>query len=318
MTQRIAMYFSWDRQAETAAPLGVLDNRFPALHELRRQFWPRYESLADAPGGQDIEGYLRAVFFQNYVVFAEQAATHTGQRVDQLERRNAAGPTKLTEELLEGYDTVIVISFDAKRTGQAIEADEVEAVRSFLARPGTTLFVCPHHDIGDVDDLPSDQVLIRQSAEFFHHGDLVLPGQQRTGGFALTLLSSLGAPIINRFGLHPASIEDGTPVPFELSSEDRHGLLAGVPFLNLHPHLPSFERVGAGRTTLEVLARQEVSTTAPPHPVIAPATFFDSVLQARPDAGLGRLFVCDPTVFTSTNGGTQGLEVLWKNICAFS
>ena len=34
MTRRIAMYFAWDRVAETGAPLGDLDNRFPALAEL--------------------------------------------------------------------------------------------------------------------------------------------------------------------------------------------------------------------------------------------------------------------------------------------
>ncbi len=46
------MYFVWDRTAEISAPLGELSNRFPALYELRRLMWPRYESLA-GPGGQD-------------------------------------------------------------------------------------------------------------------------------------------------------------------------------------------------------------------------------------------------------------------------
>jgi hypothetical protein len=316
MTERIGMYFSWDRNEEAAAAPGVLDNRFPTLYELRRQFWPRFESLADAPCGQDIEGYLQAVFFKNYVAFAEQAAARTGNRVDQLERRNATGATMLTEELLGRYDTLIVISFDSKRTRQAITPTETEAVRSFLARPGTTLFVCPHHDIGDADALPSDQALERQTAEYHHHGDIILAGQQRTGGFALSLMAALGAPIVNRFGLRPAATEDGAPAPYRLASEDRHGLLTGVPFLNLHPHLPLFEPVHAGSATLEVLTQQQVSATAPPHPVMIPGSFFDSVLQARSDAGLGRMFVCDPSVFTSTNGGTEGLEVLWKNICA--
>jgi hypothetical protein len=29
MTRRIVMYFAWDRAAESNAPLGELDNRFP-------------------------------------------------------------------------------------------------------------------------------------------------------------------------------------------------------------------------------------------------------------------------------------------------
>jgi hypothetical protein len=310
------MYFSWDREAETGVSVGVLNNRFPTLYELRRQFWPRYESLADAPGGQDIEGYLQAVFFQNYVVFAEQVAAHTAKPVDQIERRTAGGETLLTDEFLGGYDTLIIISFDSKRTKQAITPNETKAVRSFLARPGTALFVCPHHDIGEVDDLPSVDALERQTAEYLHHGDVVLPGQQRTGGFALSLLASLGAPIVNRFGLRPATTGDGTPAPFRLSNEDRHGLLTDVPYLNRHPHLPHFERIDAARSTLEVLAGLEVSAEAPPHPVMAAGSFFDSILQARVNTGLGRLVVCDPTVFTSTNGGVEGLEVLWKNVCA--
>jgi hypothetical protein len=44
MGRRIAMYFAWDRIAETVAPLGELDNRFPALFEVRRLFWPGYET----------------------------------------------------------------------------------------------------------------------------------------------------------------------------------------------------------------------------------------------------------------------------------
>ena len=105
-------------------------------------------------------------------------------------------------------------------------------------------------------------------------------------------------------------------MPFRFEAEDRHGLLTDVPHLNRHPHLPHFERVGTAETTLEVLARPEVSPDAPDHPVMAPGSLFDAILQARIDAGLGRLVICDPTLWTSTNGGIEGLEVLWKNVCA--
>jgi hypothetical protein len=315
MTRRIGMYFAWDRTAETGAPVGELNNRFPALYELRRLFWPRYESLADAPGGQDIAGYLQAIFFPNYARFREQAATLTGHPVGHLERRTAAGETLLTDALLDAYDTLIIISFDSKRTSQAASHAETEALRGFLARPETTLFVCPHHDIGDTDDLPDNAALEQQTAEYHHHGDTVLPGQQRTGGFALSLMAELGAPIRNRFGLRPAVTEHGEPAPFHLVAHDREQLLTDVPYLNLHPHLPHFERIGPAETALEVLVRQVVSADAPPHPVVGPGDLFDTVLQARPEARLGRLTVCDPTLWTSTNGGLNGLEILWKNAC---
>jgi len=88
MARRIGMYFAWDRTAEASAPLGDLNNRLPALFELRRQFWPRYEALAEAPGGQHIDGFLRAVFMQNFALFGEQAAKATGMSVDHMERRH--------------------------------------------------------------------------------------------------------------------------------------------------------------------------------------------------------------------------------------
>lgn len=313
MARRVGMYFAWDRTAESGAPLGDLNNRFPALFELRRLFWPRYEGMAEVSSGQGIEGYLEAVFLRNFARFGEQAAEVTGRPVDYLERRTATGETLLTDALMDKYDTLIIISFDS-HCSQAITGAEAEALRGFLARPEAALFVCPHHDIGDTGDLAADRVLERQTAEFRHHGDITLPGQQRTGGFALSVMAELGAPIRNRFGLRPAITDHGDPAPFHLAAEDRQGLLANVPYLNLHPHLPHFERLGAAETALEVLVRQVVAADAPAHPVIPPGELFDSVLQARPEAGLGRLTVCDTTLWTSVFGGIEGLQIFWKNV----
>jgi hypothetical protein len=314
MARRIGMYFSWDRTAETGAPLDDLNDRFPTLYEVRRLFWPRYESLGDAAHRQDIEGYLQAIFFHNFARFEEEMARLTGTPIQRLERRTAAGETLLTDRLLDGLDTLIVISFDSKRSRQAITRAEVESVRGFLARSGTSLFVCPHHDIGDVDGVPTDAALERQTAEYHHHGDIALPGQQRTGGFALSLMAGLGAPIRNRFGLRASTTEAGEPAPVHLAARDWQHLLSGTPSLNRHPHLPHFERLDSAESLLEVLARQVVSVQAPPHPVMPPGSLFDTVLQARPDAGLGRLVICDATLWTSNNGGLDGLEVFWRNV----
>jgi hypothetical protein len=127
-------------------------------------------------------------------------------------------------------------------------------------------------------------------------------------------MAGLGAPIRNRFGLRPARTEAGEPVPFKQAAEDRFGILAGVPYLNLHPHLPHYERVGAGANALEVLARQVVQPDAPAHPVIPAGDDFDAILQSHPEAGLGRLVVCDATLWTSAFGGLDGLQVFWKNV----
>jgi hypothetical protein len=308
------MYFAWDRPAEIGAPLGELDNRFPALFEVRRLFWPAYEALSHAPGGQDIEGFLEAIFLQNFSLFSKQVAALTGQPARQVQRRTAEGEIPLDAALLDTVDTLIVISFDSQRTGQTASMAEVAAVREFLARPNTMLFVCPHHDVGDIEGLAPDAALARQVAEFHHHGDIALPGQQRFGGFGLSLMAGLGAQIRNRFGLRPAHTEAGEPAPFKRVAEDRFGILADVPHLNLHPHLPHYERAGTGADALEVLARQVVQPDAPAHPVMPGGSDFDAILQSRPEAGLGRLVVCDATLWSSTAGGLQGLQIFWKNV----
>jgi hypothetical protein len=314
MKRRIAMYFAWDRPAEISASLGELDNRFPALFEVRRLFWPAYEVLSHSPGGQDIDGFLEAIFLRNFARFGENVAMLTGGPLRQVQRRTAEGDTPLDAALLDTVDTLIVISFDAKRTGQTASAAEAAAVRGFLARPDTMLFVCPHHDIGDIEGLAPDAALARQVAEFHHHGDIALPGQQRVGGFGQSLMASLGAPIRNRFGLRPARTEAGEPAPLKKAAEDRFGILAGVAHLNLHPHLPHYERVGAGADALEVLARQTVHPEAPAHPVMPGGADFDAVLQSRVGSGLGRLVVCDATLWTSAFGGLEGLQIFWKNV----
>ena len=314
MKRRIAMYFAWDRMAETGAPLGELDNRFPALFEVRRLFWPAYESLSNSSSGQSIDGFLEAIFLRNFNLFARQVAAFTGQEVCMIQRRTAEEENTLSAALLDKIDTLIIISFDSLRTGQSASITEVAAVRAFLARRSSMLFVCPHHDVGDTEGLAPDAAQARQVAEFHHHGDIALPGQQRFGGFGVSLMAGLGAPIRNRFGLRPAHIKTGEPAPLKQVAEDRFGILTGVAHLNLHPHLPHYERVGAGVEALEVLARQTIQIDAPAHPVMSGGSEFDAILQCRPEAGLGRLVVCDATLWSSTAGGLQGLQIFWNNV----
>jgi hypothetical protein len=47
---------------------------------------------------------------------------------------------------------------------------------------------------------------------------------------------------------------------------------------------------------------------------VAPGGAVDAILQDRPEAGLGRLVVCDATLWSATAGGLQGLEAFWKNV----
>jgi hypothetical protein len=66
---------------------------------------------------------------------------------------------------------------------------------------------------------------------------------------------------------------------------------------------------------MDVLARQSVDETAPPHPAVPKdRKSFDSLLQSRADVFAGKLFVCDTTLFSSTAGGVDSLRKLWSNV----
>jgi hypothetical protein len=316
MRRRIAMYFAWDRAAEAAAPLGILDNRFPALFEVRRLFWPRYEVLADPQCyDQGIDGFLEQIFLANFRRFTQLVPTWTGYPVQVVHRRWQAAEVLLHARWLSQIDTLIIISFDGPQSCQQATGSELTVIQEFLEDPAHAVFVCPHHDLGDTHCMSAEEALNRQTLEFDHHGDKAVPGQQRFGGFALSLMRGLELPIRNRFGLRPAQAPDGTPEPVEMVALDRRALFAGVATLNAHPHLPHFERLEGSRDRLEVLVRQRIDPAAPAHPFGAAGhTHFDAVLQATPAAAAGCLIVADATLWSSAAGGLVSLERLWRNV----
>jgi len=315
--RRVVVYYAWSRPGEIGAPLEVIENRFPALFESRRMLYPSFEAFSDpARFDQSIGGFLDHIMKQNFAAFVEQAGAQTSHPVVEVERVADDGArTELDAGLLDAADTLIVISFDSLRTHQNASAAEVEAVRRFLAHPDHLVFIGPHHDIGDVPDLPHQERLELQTADFLHHGDRTIPPQQRFGGFARSLLAGLDLPVENRFGLRPAET-DGSPAPIEVESTlDRFHLLQGVSTFNLHPHLPQLERLGAAVANLDVLVRQKINLTAPPHPFTRNGrTTFDALLQSRLDIFAGNLLVGDATLWSSTAGGVDSLRRFWTNI----
>jgi fructose-specific phosphotransferase system component IIB len=316
--RQLLLYFSWSRPEETGAPLVDIDDRFPAIFELRRIFYPKFEGLSDpAQVDQSIAGFLDHIQKPNFAALAELAEAETGHKVVQIERvADDGAENRLDDTLIGSADTVVVISFDSFRTDQKAATEEVEAIKGFLDNPDHVLFVCPHHDIGDVEDASGEQRRDRQIAEHMHHGDGAIPPRQGFGGFARTLLAGLGVPVENRFGLRPAAAPDGGPAPVDIDHAlDVLGLLQGVETFNLHPHLPQLERVGAATARMDVLARQGIEMAAPPHPFTEGGrTSFDALLQSRPDTFPGKLLVCDTTMFSSTAGGVDSLRRLWSNL----
>lgn len=125
--RRVLVYFAWSRPAETTAPLAVIDDRFPAVFELRRLFYPKFEELAHSDQG--IAGFLDHVQRPNFAAFVEQAEALSGSPVIQVERLGDNGiETQLDDALIDDVDTIVVISFDSFRTTQV--AAEVEIRQS--------------------------------------------------------------------------------------------------------------------------------------------------------------------------------------------
>jgi hypothetical protein len=84
--------FCLESPAETGAPLAVIDDRFPAVFELRRLFHPKFESLSGRGDvDQGIGGFLDHIQKPNFVAFAEQAEALTGNPIIQVERVNDDG-----------------------------------------------------------------------------------------------------------------------------------------------------------------------------------------------------------------------------------
>jgi hypothetical protein len=315
--RRALLYFTWSRPAETGAPLAVIEDRFPATFELRRLFFPKFESLSDRDAiDQGIAGFLDHVQKPNFHDFAPQAERLSGNKVVQVERIADDGTMTPLDNVLDGFDSIFVISFDSLRTDQAASEPEIRAIKRFLDNPDHLIFVCPHHDIGEAEDLTEEARAERRRAEYRHHGDHGIPPRQGFGGVARTLLAGLGVPVENRFGLKPAATSEGTPAAVEIDRAlDDLNLLRGVDAFNLHPHLPQLERIGPAIERMGVLAQQKIDLMAPPHPFTRGGrSSFDALLQSQPDTFAGKLLVCDTTLFSSTAGGVENLRCFWTNV----
>lgn len=303
--RRAALYFSWDRTAEQNCPLSGLDNRYPALFELRRALWPVAAGLSGL-ANQGIDGFLETIVLGDFDQFRALGEKLSGNPVELYQRTTVDGRHHPVAEWLDGVDTLVLISLDHLVTDQAPGEREIAAVKAFLARGGV-LFVCLHHDVGTTSD---------PAAELAHHGDRLVPSVQRIGGFGRALLAALGLEVENRYGLQPARAADGRPAPLLKSTEGlAHAILDGVDTFNVHPHLPDLQIASTSLAKLHVVARQELSLQAPPHPGVPLAErYFNAMLLTRPEANLGTVFICDATLWSSAFGGDDSLRRLWSNL----
>jgi hypothetical protein len=312
--RRVSVYISWSYPAEANRNVAEMDNRFSTMTEVRRALWPAYEQPRFADPlqfQQGVSGSLE-LFFWAWVRFQQLAEEVTGFVVPVFQRVDQAGfALPLDERVLGDCDTLFLFGLDHNVTGQQPSDAELEALRAFLARKGTCLVIGPHHDVGATPNLEQRKV------EYAHHGDPLVPRQQRFGQYALAVLRALDVPVETRFGLRPATLPGSNKIaPFEAARDLDAGWLAGVDSLNFHMHLPHYALTrddGSAR----VLARQPIDLSRP-HPFTeSGARTFNTVVWAPPRGErAGDVLVVDSTVFSTLFGGDASLERFWKNIVA--
>lgn len=312
--RRVSVYVCWSFPGEANRDIRDLDNRFSTMTEVRRALWPSYE----APEWSDpmrfqqgISGSLE-LFFWAWVRFQRVVAEATGHVVPVFQRVDQAGfHLPLDERVLGDADTLFVFGLDHLVTAQEAAPAEIEAVRQFLAREGTCLVIGPHHDVGRSEDLRTREM------EYAHHGDPLVPRQQRFGRYTQSLMRGLDVPVENRWGLRPAVVEGTTRIaPLTIARDlDRRSWLAGVSTFNFHMHLPHYAVTTDDATAIHVLARQPIDLSRP-HPFTEAGNREFNALLWMPPSGsrAGDILVVDSTVFSTLFGVDRSLEQFWRNI----
>ena len=311
--RRVSIYITWSYPAEANRDITVLDNRFSTMTEVRRVAWPTYES---APYGdpllfqQGIAGALE-LFFVAWVPFQKLVGEVTGHVVPVYQRVDQAGyKLPLDDRILADSDTMLVFGLDHSATGQKPSPEEVAAVRRFLAREGTCLILGPHHDVGATDD-PKVRAI-----EYAHHGDALVPRQQRFAQYLRSLMQGLDLPVENRYGLRPERDKQTKKIaPLSINADlDSRGWLNGVSSFNFHMHLPHYA-VTADTDSVRVLARQPIDRSRP-HPFTdAGNTEFNAFIWSPPSSDrAGDILMADSTIFSTLFGVDESLERFWRNI----
>lgn len=314
--RRVSVYVTWSYPGEANRDVAQLDNRFSTMAEVRRVGWPDFEDAQYADPTffqQGIAGTLE-LFFRAWELFQSVVGEVTGHPVPMFQRIDHAGhKLPLDERILDDTDTLLVFGLDHMVTEQEASPEEIEAVRAFLAREGTCLVLGPHHDVGIAADWKE------RAMEYAHHGDALVPRQQRFGKYTRSLMKGLGIPVENRYGLRPAVLQ-GTNRIAPLSTNldlDTKGWLNGVTAFNFHMHLPHYALMENGDSAVRVLARQPIDLSKP-HPFTeAGNREFNTFLWLPPSGKrAGDILLADSTIFSTLFAGDESLQRFWKNIAS--
>jgi hypothetical protein len=311
--RRISIYWTWSYPWEAQRDPAALDNRFSTITEVRKVAWPSYETpdYDAAHFLQGIAGTLE-LFHRSTLAFQQLAGAATGHPVAVFQRIDQAGYTlPIDERILADTDTLMVFGLDHILSELQAAPGEIEAIQQWLQREGTVLLLAPHHDVGFTDDLKQRQV------EYEHHGDPLVPRQQRFSQYTRSLMKALDVPVHNKWGLRPAVVESTNEIaPLTgFPDLDAPRLLGNVTTFNFHPHLPHYELTAPESDSLRVLGRQRVDPHRP-HPFTAAGNTEFNALIWMPPTGRrgGDIVLVDSTNFTTLFGGTESLKNFWRNL----
>ena len=311
--RRLSIYWTWSYPWEAGRDVAEMDNRFSTMTEVRRVAWPAYETPEWSAKNfhQGIAGTLE-LFHRSTLSFQKLAGEATGHPVAVFQRVDQAGYKLLIDErILADTDTLMVFGLDHLPAEQEAAPEEIAAIREWLKRDTTCLLLAPHHDVGFTSDMKQRQM------EYAHHGDPLVPRQQRFSQYTRSLMKALGVPVLNQYGLRPAVVKGtGKIAPLTISKDlDKLGLLNDVSTFNFHLHLPHYALTTEDTRFAHVLARQPIDLDRP-HPFTeAGNTEFNSFIWMPPkDERAGHILLADSTIFTTLFGGTDSLENFWKNL----
>src|SRR5579871_66386 len=310
---RVSIYWTWSYPWEANRNIAEMDNRFSTITEVRRVAWPAYESAEFSAKMflQGIAGTLE-LFHLSLLRFQNLAGEITGHPVAVYQRIDQAGQKlPIDERILDDTDILMVFGLDHIVTEQEAAPEEIEALHQFLAREGSCLILGPHHDVGVSNDLKE------RAMEYAHHGDPLVPRQQRFGKYTRSLMNGLSVPVENRYGLRPATISGTNRLQPLITTNDldTRGWLSGVSTFNFHPHLPHYAVTTNDAKAIHVLARQPIDTSHP-HPFTEAGNRDFNMFLWMPPSGTraGDILLADSTIFTTLFGGDESLERFWKNL----
>lgn len=311
--RRFSVYWTWSYPWEANRDKTVLDNRFSTMTEVRRVAWPAYETDSYGPDSflQGIEGTLE-LFHLSLLSFQRAIEDVTGYPVAVYQRVDQAGQRlPIDERILADTDTLMIFGLDHLPAEQNADPAEIAALQEFLSRVGTCVILGPHHDVGATDDPKQRDI------EYHHHGDRLVPRQQRFTTYTRDLMRGLGVPVQNQWGLRPATV-NGTrqTIPLSITRDlDKRGWLDGVTTFVFHMHLPHYAVVPEGSKDIHVLARQPVNESRP-HPFTQAGNKEFNMFLWMPPAGkrAGDILLADSTIFTTLFGGDESLQRFWTNL----